>query len=204
MPGPCRQALSHRRLFEHADHWFERGRALFGAVPCRLGCTRCCVGPFMVTVLDRLEIQAGLDAVPAATRREIQTRAREQIATIEELFPGRVDPPGDRWTDAEVDELVTRLADVPCPALAADGRCLIYAHRPITCRMTGLPIETGGVIQGACEVQTFVPLIKPSAVLRDQEEALAREEADLIEALQRETGEPEEEVLLPYAFVGEQ
>jgi Fe-S-cluster containining protein len=45
---------------------------------------------------------------------------------------------------ARRDELAARAAtpatDV-CPALDADGRCAIYAHRPVICRTHGLPIR---------------------------------------------------------------
>jgi Fe-S-cluster containining protein len=46
--------------------------------------------------------------------------------------------------DARREELATRArndeTDV-CPALDADGRCAIYAHRPVICRTHGLPIR---------------------------------------------------------------
>jgi Fe-S-cluster containining protein len=45
---------------------------------------------------------------------------------------------------ARRDELAIRAADPTtdvCPALDADGRCAIYAHRPVICRTHGLPIR---------------------------------------------------------------
>jgi len=41
-------------------------------------------------------------------------------------------------------ELASRAADPAtdvCPALDPDGRCAIYAHRPVICRTHGLPIR---------------------------------------------------------------
>lgn len=46
--------------------------------------------------------------------------------------------------DARREELATRARDDAtdvCPALDADGRCAIYAHRPVICRTHGLPIR---------------------------------------------------------------
>ena len=46
--------------------------------------------------------------------------------------------------DARRDELARRADDDTtdvCPALDADGRCAIYAHRPVICRTHGLPIR---------------------------------------------------------------
>ena len=40
-------------LYQKTDHWFQRATAaLLGEVPCRLGCTSCCIGPFPITLLD--------------------------------------------------------------------------------------------------------------------------------------------------------
>lgn len=46
--------------------------------------------------------------------------------------------------DARRDELEARARDDTtdvCPALDADGRCAIYAYRPVICRTHGLPIR---------------------------------------------------------------
>lgn len=46
--------------------------------------------------------------------------------------------------DARRDELAARAHDATtdvCPALDEDGRCAIYAHRPVICRTHGLPIR---------------------------------------------------------------
>ena len=46
--------------------------------------------------------------------------------------------------DARRDELAARASNTTtdvCPALDTDGRCAIYAHRPLICRTHGLPIR---------------------------------------------------------------
>jgi Fe-S-cluster containining protein len=50
----------------------------------------------------------------------------------------------DALPAARRDELAKRADDATtdvCPALDADGRCAIYAHRPVICRTHGLPIR---------------------------------------------------------------
>lgn len=196
-------ADARRRLFQQAERWFQRGQAaLLESVPCRQGCTRCCYGPFAITLLDELELQHGLQTLPSQTRHDIQTRAQSQVATIEAVFPRLTQSRHlDQWSEHDVDDLVTRFGDLPCPALGPDGRCLVYAHRPITCRMMGLPVETNGLMQGACEVQAFIPIIRVSQALRQEEDLLAEKEAGLIAEQRHSTSSDGEEVLLPYGFL---
>ena len=99
------------------------------------------------------------------------------------------------------DDLVNQFSDLPCPALSSNGRCLVYAYRPLTCRMMGLPVESHGLVHGACEVQTFVPVIRLSEALRQEEDRLAETEAGLIDKQRQITSNDGEEVLLPYGFL---
>src|SRR5437016_5233709 len=147
-------AEARRRLFQHAEGWFQRGQAaLLESLPCRQGCTRCCHGPFAITLLDQLELQQGLKTLHPHIFDEIRARAQSQVATIEAAYPRLHESPYlDEWKESELDDLVTRFSDLPCPALSSDGRCLVYAFRPLTCRMMGLPIESDGLVHGACEV----------------------------------------------------
>ncbi|HKN86128.1 MAG TPA: YkgJ family cysteine cluster protein [Nitrospiraceae bacterium] len=196
-------AQARRRLFQHAEGWFQRGQAaLLESLPCRPGCTRCCYGPFAITLLDQLELQQGLQALSPPIQSDIHARAQSQMETMEEAFPRlRQSPYIDEWKERELDDLVTRFSELPCPALDSDGRCLVYTSRPLTCRMMGLPVESNGLVYGACEVQTFVPVIRVSEALRQEEDRLAKTEARLIEEQRHMTSHDGEEVLLPYGFL---
>jgi Fe-S-cluster containining protein len=196
-------AETRRSLFQHAEGWFQRGRAaLLESLSCRQGCARCCHGPFAITLLDQLELQQGLQTLPPQIQDDIHTRARCQVATLEAAFPRLHQSPYlDEWEEGESDDLVTQFSDLPCPALSSDGRCLVYAFRPLTCRMMGLPVESHGLVHGACEVQTFVPIIRVSQALREEEDRLAEKEGNLIDEQRQLTSNDGEEVLLPYGFL---
>ena len=202
-PLPVLPDEARQRLFRTAEQWFDRGRAaLLDAIPCRRGCSRCCIGPFAITILDHHELQHGLAGLPSHQREEIASRASAQIANIEQRFPRLAASPYlDQWTSSDVDALVTAFADVPCPALDEDGSCLVYAHRPLTCRMMGLPTEMEGLAFGACEIQTSVPVVRMPASLHDDEDRIADEEAVQIERERERTNRPGEEMLLPYGFM---
>lgn len=190
-------------LFQQASHWFRRARAsLLGAIPCGQGCCQCCIGIFPITRLDALELQRGLATLPPARKDTIVTQAREQIASIEAAYPALQSKPGlDSWADTTIDDMVEHCANLPCPALAADGSCSLYAFRPITCRTMGIPGESDGMVHGACTVQTAVPIIRLSPSLRMDSDRLAEDEAVALSILHRVQPEAGDELLLPYGFV---
>lgn len=144
---------------------------------------------------------ASLD--PAA-RRAIEQRARRQAAAIETAYPRlRESLFLDDWSDADHDALAERFRDLPCPALGADGSCLVYAHRPVTCRMMGVPTESDGKVEGACTVQTAVPVVRLPTAIREQEDRLAEQEAVALAELRRSTQIAGDEVLLAYGFLSD-
>ena len=190
-------------LYHKTDHWFQRATAaLLGEVPCRLGCTSCCIGPFPITLLDVHILQQGLADLSPDHRHRIEQRAIEHTAAMEATFPQltRTDLL-DTWSDQEIDRLVTEFHDQPCPALEADGRCGVYDHRPLVCRSMGIPTEDRGLTHGACEVQTFIPILRLPSSFREEEDHLAQEETVALETLRQNTGSIGEEVFLPYGFL---
>ena len=134
-------------LYRKTDHWFQRATAaLLGEVPCRLGCTSCCIGPFPITLLDVHTLQQGLACLPPDHRHRIEQRAIEQTAAMETAFPQLIRTDLlDNWPDRDIDRLVTEFHHHPCPALETDGRCGIYHHRPLVCRSMGIPTEDRGL-----------------------------------------------------------
>jgi Fe-S-cluster containining protein len=192
-------------LFDKTAQWFDRAKAaLLDELPCSRGCSHCCIGLFPVTILDRLQIQRGLRLLCSEERQAIVQRARRQVELIEAEMPElRQDPFIDRRADRDIDALVERYRELPCPALASDGSCAVYAWRPLTCRSMGLPQEVEGVVHGACAVQVSVPVRRLPRSCRDEEDRLAAEEAEQIARLRAQDRIKGEELLLPYAFLGE-
>lgn len=191
------------RLPIQAEHWFRRARAgILEAIPCRQGCSCCCIGPFPITVLDVIELRRGLASLDSSVRERVERRARGQVSKIEEIFPRlQTSPFLDQWSQPEVDAVVDRLTDLPCPALNSSGACDVYSFRPLTCRMMGIPIEQSGRVQGASEVQTFVPIKRVPQALRDEEDQLAAQEQTALDSLPTTLPVQGEEGLLPYGFL---
>jgi hypothetical protein len=65
----------------------------------------------------------------------------------------------------------------------------------------GIPTEDRGLAHGACEVQTFIPIIRLPSSFREEEDRLVREEAAALDTHRRITGSTGEEIFLPYGFL---
>ena len=189
-------------IFDRTSNWFERAQAaLVDELPCRRGCSHCCVGLFPVTILDRQEIRRGLRCLPHGERVAIGKKAAEQVERLLVSTAKLTDPFIDTWRDRDLDRLVKQFDDLPCPALRGDGTCAVYDYRPLVCRSMGIPSEGEGVVHGACRVQTSVPLIRLSSSLRREESYLAGVEAEALARMKHKTDSPGEELLLPFAFL---
>ncbi len=69
--------------------------------------------------------------------------------------------------------------------------------------MMGIPVETPEGVEGACEVQTAVLILRVPAALREEEDRLAEREAMELAALQNRLPISGEEVPLAYGFLGD-
>ncbi|HEX8749808.1 MAG TPA: YkgJ family cysteine cluster protein [Nitrospira sp.] len=199
------QAPHHPQLAlaSKTDDWFKRtNAALLSQVPCHAGCSHCCIGPFPITQLDVSLLQEGLEHLPSDQRSCIEKRAVEQVTACEAAFPRlRQARYLDHWSDEDIDRLVSDFHRLPCPALSDEGLCALYEYRPLACRSMGIPIEEGGMVNGACTIQTFVPIVRLSRSLREEADALSLQEAQALDAHISIAGTEGEELLLPYGFL---
>jgi Fe-S-cluster containining protein len=154
-------ALQYRTLLERLDRWFEiTAQTHPGVIPCRAGCSACCHGPFDITVADALLLREGLAQLPPQERAVVRERAERVLALMQEHAPDW-GPPWDLRAlgDDRFDGMAEALADEACPLLDDDGRCRVYAFRPLVCRLIGLPMMTaeGEILENACPIQDQFP-----------------------------------------------
>ena len=187
---------AYRALLERLTQWFDKGRREHpGVIPCREGCSACCHGPFDVSVADMELLEVAVRALPEGDWLEVRRRAEELVARMEALEPGWIAPhPVADLGEARFDRLTDALAAEPCPLLDPDGRCRIYADRPLVCRLIGLGMHTpaGRVIENACPIQDRFPSyaeLPPVGV--DLESFEEVERACLVQAAGRRFGRPE-------------
>ena len=169
----------YRQILAKVDAWYRSVQEAHpGEVPCTKGCRDCCIGLFDVSLADRDLLREGLAAADPALRRDIESRAAALMAKLRELSPGLGDTL-DGWSPDDVDDLCDEAGDVECPVLGKDGECRLYAHRPLTCRMSGVPVvDLSGnpVFPEGCAKCT----LKPAAAPRLDCDRISRQERKIL------------------------
>ena len=169
----------YRRLLDRVDAWYRGVKEKHpDKVPCSKGCRDCCVGLFDVSLADGDLLREGLAAVDQATQEDIRSRAAAIVARLREIYPDLGDTL-DGWDPDDVDDLCDALGDVECPVLGPEGDCRLYASRPMTCRMSGVPLVdvTGETIypEGCAKCQ-----LKPKETPRLDCAALRKDERKIL------------------------
>lgn len=129
-------------LLGEVDAWFrsclDQHQDLMA---CRDGCFACCRGLFDITLLDAFYLKRGFDRLPETVRTELVRTASRRLELLSQVNPVFVEPwllngiPEDDW-----DALMPEEDDTPCLLLSEAGGCLVYEHRPMTCRLNGIPM----------------------------------------------------------------
>ncbi|RJQ79364.1 MAG: hypothetical protein C4519_11000, partial [Desulfobacteraceae bacterium] len=126
-----------RSLLRQVDVIFHKVQAEFPAeVRCRPGCTDCCRACFDVSLVEAAYLRLHWQKLPSETQQEIATRAG--LASAEWRRHCAELP---RAGSSRAAIATWRIA---CPLLADEGSCALYSHRPITCRVYGLPTVFDG------------------------------------------------------------
>lgn len=136
----------YEALVAETDALFERVRALHpDCVTCGLGCSDCCHAMFDLSLVEAMylngkfaasfdfgpERSAVLERASDADRHAYRIKRR----MYRESEDGR--PAEDILAEAARER-------IRCPLLGEGDACVLYAHRPITCRLYGIPTAIGG------------------------------------------------------------
>jgi Fe-S-cluster containining protein len=154
MPLPSGDSLLVQIM---SDSFAEAAKRAGDHLLCKLGCSQCCHGAFVLSPLDALRLREGMDILRATEpdlAREIEHRASMWMVEYEAGFPGDFQT-GLLGDSAEERERFESFAnEAPCPALDTEtGRCDVYAWRPMTCRLFGPPVRMGdGQALAHCEI----------------------------------------------------
>ena len=129
-------------LLQEVDQWFagcvQRHES---SITCARGCSSCCRGLFDITLLDALYLRSGFNRLSEDIQDSIRLKAGVQLEPLAARWPTFTTP----WIlnsipETEWDDMMPEDDETPCPLLSETGTCLVYAHRPMTCRLNGIPL----------------------------------------------------------------
>jgi Fe-S-cluster containining protein len=130
----------YKAIVDQVDAVFQRVQAEHeDCVRCRVGCSDCCHAIFDLSLVEALYIKAQFDKVfKEGDRAQIIERANEADRAVYRLKRRAFK---DHENGKPENEILEEMAAerIRCPLLDADDRCALYADRPLTCRLYGIP-----------------------------------------------------------------
>jgi Fe-S-cluster containining protein len=132
-------------IIREADQVFAAVRDKFSEnVRCEKGCSDCCHALFDLTLVEALYLNHHFNAqFSGRAKNDVLERADDADRIVHrikrEAFKAVKD--GKNAQDILAEMATVR---VRCPLLNDDGACAMYEHRPVTCRIYGVPTAIGG------------------------------------------------------------
>ncbi len=124
-----------------ADRAFQRmAKDYAQEIKCKRGCSDCCHAVFGLFFVEAFSLKVSFDALDRKERRKVFARcdkADRDLQRMQEIHKSsRYE--GDNASDVLGKERLR------CPLLSDQEECLLYSHRPITCRVYGIPTAIRG------------------------------------------------------------
>jgi Fe-S-cluster containining protein len=139
-------------------------------VRCQVGCSDCCHALFDLTLVESLYIKAQFDKIfKEAARALVIERANEADRAVYRLKRQAFKDHEQGKSEVEIlEEMATHR--IRCPLLNSDDQCDLYDHRPLTCRLYGIPTVIGDKAH-TCGLSGFeqgkpYPTVKLDAIQR--------------------------------------
>jgi Fe-S-cluster containining protein len=140
-----------------AEAIFDRVRDQYPeCVQCRSACDDCCYAMFDVSLIEALYINHQFaKSVTGDARETLLEEANKADRLVHRIKRQAVKAVEAGQPESEV---LTKLGAerVRCPLLSEERQCRLYAHRPITCRLYGIPTRIGDKAH-TCSLSAFQP-----------------------------------------------
>lgn len=153
-------------------------------VKCRIGCADCCYALFDLTLIEALYINKQFNKkFQGKEKAELLERTNK---TDRETYRIKKKAYNELKTGKQEEQILMEIAQkrVRCPLLNNQEMCDLYAHRPITCKLYGIPTSING-IGHTCGISGFVEGKQyPTVNLDTIQKKLYGISAELIKAIQ--------------------
>ncbi|WP_300161414.1 YkgJ family cysteine cluster protein [Solidesulfovibrio sp.] len=136
----------YEAIAAEADAAFAKvSTACPGMVSCGEGCSDCCHALFDLSFIEALYLNHRFnEAFPPGPERDAILERANKADRDHYKLKRKAFRAGEQGVPTA--EILADLARerIRCPLLGDDARCVLYAHRPVTCRLYGVPLEIGG------------------------------------------------------------
>jgi Fe-S-cluster containining protein len=142
---------SYDLLVDKADEAFQKTKDLHGSsMACELHCSDCCHAVFGLFLIEAASLKHHFDKLDTEKKKGVLLRCNETERGLKRLEK-KLESYGE---DPETQASILARERIRCPVLDENNECVLYAHRPITCRVYGVPTKIHGKAR-ACGKATF-------------------------------------------------
>jgi Fe-S-cluster containining protein len=133
---------SYELLVDKADAAFQKMIKEYGTyIKCERHCSDCCHAVFGLFLIEAAYLKEHFDQLESKAVREALLRCNDTeraIKRLEIMLQKNEDDP-------RMQAHVLSRGRIRCPLLDEKQDCILYAHRPITCRVYGIPTKIQGL-----------------------------------------------------------
>ncbi len=132
---------NYEYLVDKADKAFQKMEEDHAeSMNCQLHCSDCCHAVFGLFLIEAAYMKEHFDRLEAEKIKEIFFRCNETERGLKRMEV-KVQNHAD---DPEMQALIMAKERIKCPLLGENQECDLYEHRPITCRVYGIPTKIHG------------------------------------------------------------
>ena len=158
----------YEQLAAQADQLFDRVKHQFPEeVACTAGCSSCCHAAFDLSLVEAMALNRAFNrefdfGIRRSAVLQAASDADRQLTRLKRHYFQQA-----RQGMSDEDIMVEAAKErVRCPLLGLDNTCLLYEHRPITCRIYGVPTSIHGKahVCGECRFKKGAVVSAPPSV----------------------------------------
>ena len=132
---------TYEGLADKAEAAFQEMQKTHGAcIKCEPHCSDCCHAVFGLFLIEVGYLQEHFDKLTDEEKKAALTRCEQAEKSLDRLQNMLREHEGDPQMQA----YVMSRERIPCPLLSDNQECVLYGHRPITCRVYGIPTRVQG------------------------------------------------------------
>jgi Fe-S-cluster containining protein len=132
---------TYELLVDKAEAAFQEMQKEHGScIKCEAHCSDCCHAVFGLFLIEAGNLKEHFDKLTDEEKKAALVRCEQAEKSLERLQNMLREHEGDPQMQA----YIMSRERIPCPLLKEDQECALYLHRPITCRVYGIPTKVQG------------------------------------------------------------
>ncbi len=132
----------YKHLVKKADRVFEETAKKYAdCIKCELHCADCCHAMFGLFAIEAYYIKKEFDKLDDGVKESALERAKLAEKELRDL---EIKLRKEREKGGKTPQQSLSTLRVRCPLLDEKDECILYEHRPLTCRVYGIPTSIKG------------------------------------------------------------